>query len=1783
MSTTLRLLAIFAAIVLVGTIAESGIAQDFLVSRPATPPKSDPNLAVGAASATAKGETRRLSLDGGGIVLLNQNSRIRRPDADVLVVEAGEVVVDAAKTAPLKVRTKAESFVVKDGRIAIRLVDAPSILVLRGTATGGGADSFALKAGERREDGRTTSATRPTQDLQWTEPLLDDALLVPASRYGGGDLVAKDPQGNDAKIVLRSFHVDVHIEDGFARTTIDQTYFNAESFPLEGTFIFPLPADASLSRLAMYVAGVLREGSMVERDRARDIYESIRHANRDPALLEWVDGTTFKMRVFPMESRTEKRIVLSYTQRLPVAYGRTNYRFAAGHSVRTVDHWSFTARVTNGAERTWKSLSHDLTERRDADDLILEASTKKSRIDRDVVVELTDAKATPEIRFSTATSDDGQYLMMRYRPTLTSAAPTGKRHWAFLFESSGDRDPLLARTQVEVIRQLLAQLDPADTFQVYSANTRTQAQAEPQPATAEAIGKATAFLERSHLVGALDLAKAFETIRSPGGEVTLVHVGSGFAALGERGHDDLLKKMPRAQYVGVAVGRRWNRGFMKRAAEATAGHFTQINPDEPIAWRAFELFADLHTPRMLGVSVQAVDGVTEGDSTGAAPMRELPKFLTLAETIVDGEEIVAVTRVGPAFGSKHKPAGFALPTQVRVVGNVAGQRFEQVVPVRAARPDADYLPRIWARLEIDRLTAAVPAKNRAAIVQLSREMMVMSPFTSLLVLENDDMEKQYRVEGGRKDRWAAYKCPERIDVVFEPLPGQPDPRTFGDKKSPRAVAKTLLFRSDIPREIPMITSSNVTATGIITTSRPKRPEELLADTLPPSRDELVDSRRDAGKRQQSLNLGGYAGDVSINRNLGVNNVISGLPMVETDFTYGATPLSPSGPGAALPGAPPLYSPPAMAGAAIGAAAGFQFNDRASRVPADANERLQGLFNESENLRQMRSEWMRYWAVDMPGHLTPERVIGGIMPGGSAGDAENRFGRTFDYQRPATELGADAYYDLVQYAPGMNSSLQDAMAVIDAEARPIGFVRRGSVDAGVRELFASARPAGWRKWTSDAGVLVFDGQLRYVLERTLPSGLAERVECDGAKLLHLYPQLHLGAKRTVSRFHRLDWTADAPGVPPLVDDLTHNADLRLLDAQTVAVVPHGNKQLRIHFVFDGGRLVEKRWVSPSEKILGRQTFEAGGTIRLVDGQGTVIAVLAGKLEPTAAPEFAGAPKDMVVLPLPYRSAEHVRNALKIEGKAHRELTLAEGTTLLASHFGGGDAKEARDLFVACFQQREQNQLGYFVLLAALGADLDSAPVDVASVHLDDPLAQYLALHSSPVLRQHASQWAVQSVPFGDGFLGRLGLAHALLQRWSTDRIHKLPAEKLAQERAKALDFVRKHKESPFAWTLLCAIEDRTADVKDAKDFQRVLAAVFDTVRGSPVLTHSARYEAARCLYRAGDVPAAQKQMLDLVAEAQGANQLPAIDGDFRTALERNDLWRRTVLEVVDRLLDKNRRDDVLSLARCVWGLEDRPLAGELFDKALARLADKEKDSVRRAALDYLTETNQVVLADELLREMLKEPANRKKASLWRLGGQYADQRKTVARKLECLEQAIDAAFGASTEDFDAETVRQECRALLEVYVELATVMPALKTAPSPDFASKVMRTADRWRSIDPTAGEPSTMTAEAFRQLGDKDRAWDYATTPLAMSPHESQPWLTFARAMLDGGDRDLADTAAAFDAEPTDPQILWDRADNLRRLGRGPAADGLLRRIAEGSWQPRFQGLVSQARTRTRP
>src|SRR5438105_8587158 len=348
-------------------------------SRPSLP--TPERLAAGAALQTRDGERRRVLLPDGTVLYVNQKTSLKVDAERRITLSSGEVYAEVAPRSepdgtPFVIKTAARDVAALGTRLDVRAEPAGTgVAVTQGQVKVSGVDGL-LRAGQQVRPGAAslTPAPRASYLLDWARELMAaaEAPLVPESKYAGGALIGTNQAGQESRLTLRKYHLDVHIEDGFARTTIDQTYFNEQNWRIEGTFYFPLPPDASLSRLAMYVDGTLMEGGMAERDHARNVYEQILYTRRDPALLEWVDGSTFKMRVFPLEGRQEKRIVLAYTQKLETLYGQARYRFPAGHNMQLVRDWSFHARVKDGAELTWQSATHTLQARKEGTDLVLD-------------------------------------------------------------------------------------------------------------------------------------------------------------------------------------------------------------------------------------------------------------------------------------------------------------------------------------------------------------------------------------------------------------------------------------------------------------------------------------------------------------------------------------------------------------------------------------------------------------------------------------------------------------------------------------------------------------------------------------------------------------------------------------------------------------------------------------------------------------------------------------------------------------------------------------------------------------------------------------------------------------------------------------------------------------------------------------------------------------------------------------------------------------------------------------------------------------------------------------------------------------------------------------------------------------------------------------------------------------------------------------------------------------------------------------------------------------------
>jgi tetratricopeptide (TPR) repeat protein len=1800
--------------------------------------------AFGETIRTGATERQRRTLADGSVLYVNENTTVRVEAERRVALDRGEVFIEVA---PRPAEQNGATFVVSAAqrritalgtKFAVRVKrDGPGVVVTQGKVQVSGFDGV-VSAGEElsADAGRwgLHPAPRASHLLDWIRDLMvgAESPLVPASKHAGGALVALDPFGGEAPLALRKMHIDVYIEDGFARTTIDQTYFNPNGWRMEGTFYFPLPADASLSRLAMYVDGTLREGGMAERDHARKVYETILSTQRDPALLEWLDGSTFKMRVFPLEPRQEKRIILSYTQRLPSLYGTTRYRFPSGHSMDMVEHWSFHARVRGGAGLLWGSSSHPLKERRDGADLVLDTEAQAIKPDRDVTLELYDrgesgsAKGTAcfgvGMQKDAKGRPEAKYLMVRYRPQLSSPPRRERRDWVFLIEMSGDRDSLVARAQIEVFRNLLTNAEHHDTFSVLTAGSRVRAfTSAPQPATEENVQKAVRFLEQSHLIGALDLGKG---LKEAAGRVKdaanpfLVHIGSGLPVLGERRQHVLAQSIPgQVRYIGVGVGKRWGLSFMRAAAGRTGGHYTQINPDEPIGWRAFDLMATLNTPRLLNIHV--------ADKTGKVA------FLNHETALAQGEELCAVARL--------RADGKDMPKTVTIEGVLDGKPVKETVAVKIAAdaPPADYLPRTWARLEIDRLVALDAQKNREQIVTLSKQMYVMSPFTSLLVLENDEMHKQFKVDGGRQDHWAPYDCPKKIKVVTEPVRPEPivprhHPRNDdGKKPSKSQVLKTILVRtpaflgwetqvfgpggarrrylsayelysgdfavpvswSGLPVEenndVEIYGNSlgfyspamalvvrgtsriyTIRGGGLFTGNRAEAAarhwqalqtaKAIAAMRLNGLDDEWAAENKDADVSDGFGGIAGFAGRMRGGMAIGGLGGLAGI--------------------AGLGGLGGIGG--------IGGFGGFRgktldLGDPAEGPPLVLSEDPDGFGGGLGGIRGITG--FTAPVTPFPGSVTDDKPIGPMTGWATelALSLETGQGsRTMLYQRPSLGEAEEIFKDLAAYAPGMNTSQADILAVVEAEAEADPDSAPGTIDPAPRALIDKARKIGWQTVTlpargkAPAVRIQFDGQGRFAYDRTTPIGLRERVICDGKHLWHLYPELGLGARRLVSQFHRAEFSRLVPWALPPAEDLARGADVKQIDQRTVAILPRRKETAapRIHLVFAAdGRLAQRRLIDPvSQRIIYRESYATDGTVTMNPTAEKVAKVVRLNLENAAAPNLVPDMKEFVIVPMPLRAREYLLRSPEAEWRGtYEDMNADVAIALIATESLTQHGPEADRILRARFVDNDDARLG-FCTLVAMHAQRIRQEIGIPAFELVaqeyplNSLAEYL---TRPVLTPRIRGAA-------NGFVQRLVEARKLYLHWIADT----PAERQAN-----LDETAAHvRDCPIGAVrrlLLDAVLERYRG--DDARFCQALAEAYMTFADVPGLWYASRYEHARLLAMAGKTSLARRLFEQLCAQATARGLIPRIDTAFYDALDRDEKakkeWTDLMNRTTDRLIGGKRRSGVIGLAWQCHELGDPALADHLLNRALAGVPGPERTRVTLVALLYLGHTRQDARAEALLRPLLKDKKLAQDPWLWRLGAVLADRQDHAARAADCMQRALAIEARDPKRVVVVEMVRQDFGMLLNRYLQLAEAHKTLDTKLPKDFAARVVRAADQWRAVEPNNPFPCQAAAAILQKLGERDLAWDYVTTAVSRQPDQVAAWGRLAQTMEQIGQFDLADRAyaEAFAAEPTNPVNLLNRVGVLQQVGKRQEARKLLRRIVDGQWPAEHQGVQKEA------
>jgi len=130
-------------------------------------------------------------------------------------------------------------------------------------------------------------------------------------------------------IQLVSVKVEAQVAGQLAKTTLELVFRNPNARVLEGELQFPLLDGQQVTGFALDIDGHLRPAVPVEKAKGQEVFEEIIRARVDPALLELTQGNNFKLRIYPLPPKGERRVSLTLAERLPTdSSGAALYRLA---------------------------------------------------------------------------------------------------------------------------------------------------------------------------------------------------------------------------------------------------------------------------------------------------------------------------------------------------------------------------------------------------------------------------------------------------------------------------------------------------------------------------------------------------------------------------------------------------------------------------------------------------------------------------------------------------------------------------------------------------------------------------------------------------------------------------------------------------------------------------------------------------------------------------------------------------------------------------------------------------------------------------------------------------------------------------------------------------------------------------------------------------------------------------------------------------------------------------------------------------------------------------------------------------------------------------------------------------------------------------------------------------------------------------------------------------------------------------------------------------------------
>jgi Ca-activated chloride channel family protein len=547
------------------------------------------------------------------------------------------------------------------------------------------------------------------------------------------------PQKIYHPLSIKSHHVEVSINNQAAKTKIKQVFSNKSNRVLEGTYIFPIPQGASITEFAMWMNGEKVEGELVDARQARRIYNDIVRRMKDPGLLEYAGSGLFRANVYPIPKKGDVKIEIVYEELLSMDAGLISYQYPLRiekFSHQRLRGVSIAVKIrSNTPIKSIYSPSHDIDSKNTGNSAWCSFEDEKMRSDKDFI--LYYAVSQDELGLNLLThrmrGEDGYFMLLLSPGEMRDNDKIIQKDVVFVIDRSGSMKGKKIEQAKAAFEYCLRRLNKGDRFNVLSFSTGVDRLARGLiPIDRESRSRALEFIDDIEARGgtnindALRAALKFPKSRRP---QMIVFLTDGLPTVGETNPGSILSNVVEDNSGNVrifpfGVGFDVNTHLLDRLSEENRGTVAYITPEEDIEEKVTSFFSKVSDPVLSNITLDFGQVRTYGVYPYNLP------------DIFSGEQLVV-------FG-RYEGRGAGMITLSGYVGEEE-RTFEYTGRFNKRKRSNSFIPRLWANRKIAYLLSELKLHGhdeelKDEIVALATEFGIVTPYTSYLVLEDEDSE-----------------------------------------------------------------------------------------------------------------------------------------------------------------------------------------------------------------------------------------------------------------------------------------------------------------------------------------------------------------------------------------------------------------------------------------------------------------------------------------------------------------------------------------------------------------------------------------------------------------------------------------------------------------------------------------------------------------------------------------------------------------------------------------------------------------------------------------------------------------------------------------------------------------------------------------------------------------------------------------------------------------------------------------------------------------------------------